>query len=284
MSLAVVSIVLLSACGADEPAADTTAPGSASTVDGVWRALSATVDGAEVVGLDTVFVTMEIAGGRASGSSGCNQYEMDVAVVDGVLTFGPRTATEAFCSAAPGEIEAQFASMTGGSPTWSIDGDRLTLTTPAAVWVFERLGTTVATTSVTSTVTSTTTAPTTAPVVPDLTGGLDGPVMYAGPDAAVAVADTVAGTLFLGDNCLVLMRDDQVTFVLVVWPNGTRWEPDGTAVVLPSGERLEFGPVIELDGVVIDDAELAAYANGPAVRDEIDRCRRTEPTQLFVAA
>jgi hypothetical protein len=55
-------------------------------------------------------------------------------------------------------------------------------------------------------------------------------------------------------------------------------------VVLPSGERLEFGPVIELDGVVIDDAELADHADSPAVRGEIDRCRRTEPTQLFVAA
>ena len=114
-ALAVVSVVSLAACGADESAGD--APRSDPPV--------------AVDGLETVAVTMIIAGGRERGSSGCNQYEMDVAVVDSALTFGPRTATDAYCSTAPGEIEAQFASMTGGSPTWSLDGDLLTLMTPA---------------------------------------------------------------------------------------------------------------------------------------------------------
>ena len=75
---------LCAACGEDAaaPSANTVpVPEPATTVvvddgvlDGSWRAVGATVDGVEVVGLDTVVVTLEVSGGRASGSSGCNSY------------------------------------------------------------------------------------------------------------------------------------------------------------------------------------------------------------------
>lgn len=398
-------------------------------LDGSWAAVGATVAGVEVSDLDAVSVTMDVGAGRISGASGCNSYEIEIEVSGDSLTFGPRTATEAFCSGPPGEIEGLFSAATTGSATWVIEGDLLTLTNGAAVWVFERIDgeplappattsppatsapaarvvgafelrpvgscfpdegegpapdgslgqavlpdpgagtrcivgapigpgpvlgppTTVSIDPATQTwvvspsvlpdgraawdqLTETcfervepcasgqiaivvdgsiVSAPTVVqPTLPEVQisgdfteiearaladaidagqpvsgrgsgGGLDGPVMFAGPDAIVAVEDTAVGTLFLGDNCLGVMRDDGVTVALVIWPFGTTWQPDGSGVVLPSGEVLGFGPVVQIDGAVIDDTELAAYADSPAVRDEITRCRRTETTLLFVAA
>ena len=48
----------------------------------------ATVDGVEVAGLDTVAVTMLIAGGQVSGSSGCNEYDRPVDIASGTIEFG----------------------------------------------------------------------------------------------------------------------------------------------------------------------------------------------------
>lgn len=420
-------VTAVAACGGTDGSSGDTLPEppADASIDGVWRAIGATVDGVEVAGLDTVTATIQIDGGLLTGSSGCNQYETAVDVETGTITFGETSQTEAFCTAVPGEIDALFP--LSGSATWSIDGDVLRLTTDSTDWTFERSGASAPTTNA-STVPATVvslvpsaagtvevrpvaacfpeggegpapdevagqvvlplpdsgercivgpavgpgpvfgppmtvgpdsttgswvvspsvlpearagwdqateqcyqhvdpcasariaivvdgtilTAPTVVqPTLPEVQiagdfteaearalaaaiapesaaspgGGMDGPVMFAGPDRAVTVvAETLDGSLFLGDDCLVLTRDDQTTFVLVIWPYGTTWQPDGSGVVLPSGEVLGFGPAVELEGAVIDDAELGTYTDSAAVRDEIERCRRDETTQLFVAA
>lgn len=129
---AVVSLGLLAACGDD-----TAANVGERSLDGEWRVVRATVDGVEVVGFDAVEVTIDISGGSATGSTGCNDYDTEIAVAVDTITFGEGAASEQFCEGLPGEIEAQFYEFTSGSAGWSIDGGVLTLTTPTAVWVLE---------------------------------------------------------------------------------------------------------------------------------------------------
>jgi heat shock protein HslJ len=108
-----------------------------TSLDGDWRATDATVDGVEVVGLDTVAVTMEIDGDRITGSSGCNEYDTPAEIDDSTITFGEGVATERACEGSPGQIEALFYGLTSGSAEWSLDGGVLTLTTPSSTWTFE---------------------------------------------------------------------------------------------------------------------------------------------------
>jgi heat shock protein HslJ len=147
---ALVSLGLVAACGEDAaaPSANTVSvPEPATTVvvdggvlDGSWRAVGATVDGVDVGDLDTVVVTLEVSGGSASGSSGCNSYVRPVTVSDGSIEFGPGEVSEAGCSGPIGEIEGQFRQSTSGVVEWSIVDGVLTLTTSTSVWVFDRTG------------------------------------------------------------------------------------------------------------------------------------------------
>lgn len=139
VGLVVMAVMLLVACGAEgAPAGDTLPPPADGSIDGEWRAIAATVDGVDTADLDMAGVTMTIAGGHVTGSNGCNEYDRLVEVGDRTVEFGPGTATEAFCTAAPGEIEALFTELTSGVAAWSIDGDVLTLTSSTSVWTFER--------------------------------------------------------------------------------------------------------------------------------------------------
>lgn len=122
------------------PAPQASAPPADGTVDGAWRAIAATVDGVELVDLQTVGVTIEIAGDRITGSRGCNDVEVAVDIGATTITFGEAVATEAFCTGPSGEIEAAFRELTNGTVDWSIEGVTLTLTAPTSVWVFERSG------------------------------------------------------------------------------------------------------------------------------------------------
>lgn len=121
----VAGIVVLASCG------------DGSELDGSWRAVSATVDGVDVAGLDAVVVTMDIDGDRITGSGGCNEYDTPADIGDGTITFGEGAATEQACEGPPDEIERLFYEFTSGSASWSIEGERLTMTTTNATWVFE---------------------------------------------------------------------------------------------------------------------------------------------------
>ena len=79
----------------------------------------------------TVTLFIDAAAGVARGSTGCNEYGGTVEWSDTQLTFGRVEATEKGClGAGIMEQEAFVLSVLQGELEVTIDGDRLTLTTP----------------------------------------------------------------------------------------------------------------------------------------------------------
>lgn len=79
------------------------------------------------------------------------------------------------------------------------------------------------------------------------TGTVDGPVLTSpaepfGPSGGMAAE--VTGVLVYDEsaNCL-LMELEEVQYPLV-WPAGTRWQEDPSAVVLDTGEKVEPGMTV----------------------------------------
>jgi len=65
------------------------------------------------------------------------------------------------------------------------------------------------------------------------TGGVDGPVLTSGRGSGGGDDAEVKGTVILEDECLMLQFEDNR--YPVVWPAGTRWQPEPPAVLLASG-------------------------------------------------
>ena len=69
-----------------------------------------------------------VAGWDAVFSTGCNQGSSPVEVGDEVLSFGAPVLTRMMCHGAVGELEKTFLGVLGPGTTYTIEGDRLTLT------------------------------------------------------------------------------------------------------------------------------------------------------------
>jgi hypothetical protein len=64
-------------------------------------------------------------------------------------------------------------------------------------------------------------------------GGVDGPVLTSGRGGGGGNDAEVTGTVILEDECLVMQLEGNR--YPVVWPSGTRWQPEPPAVLLASG-------------------------------------------------
>jgi hypothetical protein len=79
-------------------------------------------------------------------------------------------------------------------------------------------------------------------------GGVDGPVLTSGRGGGGEASAQVQGTIVLDGGCLLLEREG-IRYP-VVWPRGTRWQPQPPAVVLSTGTVPVGGAVLGGGGYV----------------------------------
>ncbi len=73
-------------------------------------------------------------------------------------------------------------------------------------------------------------------------GGVDGPVLTSGFGGGSGLDAQVQGTVVLDADCVLLELEG--TRYPVVWPRGTRWQPEPPAVVLSTGTVPVGGAVL----------------------------------------
>ena len=68
------------------------------------------------------------------------------------------------------------------------------------------------------------------------------------PVTSEGEAALVAGVLELDGDCLYVTDEEASLRFPGLWPYGTRWDPDGLAVVTPLGDVLAIGTAVEGGG------------------------------------
>ena len=130
-----VAGVVLAACtsgaGASAGPASASAGSSAAapTLEGtLWKLTAYTgADGKSASVPAAVEATATFAGGRVSGSTGCNQYTARYDLNGQKLTVGPAAATRMACPSPVSDVETAFLAGLAGVTTYSIDGTTLKL-------------------------------------------------------------------------------------------------------------------------------------------------------------
>ncbi|AGL21593.1 hypothetical protein [Actinoplanes sp. N902-109] len=113
-------------------------------------------------------------------------------------------------------------------------------------------------------------APVTPPPAEVLTRSADG---Y--PRDGFGLLAVVRGTVRIAEGCLVI--DGGAGPSLVIWPYGTRWLADGSALVLPDGSVLRIGSSVTGGGghTVAGRRQLRMVADAGTVERVVDCSRRT---------
>jgi heat shock protein HslJ len=135
------ALLLLAACGGgSNPAGDSSGGGSAgaSALLGLWYLESLAPKGGKTLSItrsDRFTATFE-ADGRVGVRADCNSCGSQYVARAGTIEIGAMACTRAYCASAP--LDTQFAGLMGASATWSVEGQRLTLSSPAGVAVLRR--------------------------------------------------------------------------------------------------------------------------------------------------
>ncbi len=91
---------------------------------------------------------------------------------------------------------------------------------------------------------------------------LDGPVVrFVSPVSYGNALAVVGGELDLNGSCLTLGGT-----IPIVWPAGTRWDPDIQAVISSTGETMSIGSEVKGGGGYVPAQELS-YFFGPSAID-----------------
>jgi heat shock protein HslJ len=70
-----------------------------------------------------VEVTLELAGGQASGSAGCNQYSGAYAISGASIDFGPLVSTEMACPEPAMAFESEYLAALEAVTSWAVPQD-----------------------------------------------------------------------------------------------------------------------------------------------------------------
>jgi heat shock protein HslJ len=112
----VAALLLVPACGSDEPAGH--------TLEGtMWNLTS--VPSVEIPS-DTV-PNATFQDGTVSGNSGCNTYHGSYETAGQELTFGPLASTMMACETPQMDLETAFLAALGSTASYAIEGDELIL-------------------------------------------------------------------------------------------------------------------------------------------------------------
>lgn len=84
-------------------------------------------------------------------------------------------------------------------------------------------------------------------IVSSCSGGVDGPVVEGNRRSGGEDALVVGEVVFEGE-CIYLCQSEADTRYPVIWPYGTEWDPDQSAVVLPDGSPVSEGAEISGGG------------------------------------
>jgi heat shock protein HslJ len=125
--LTVVVALVIAACGGDPgPSA---APSGGGVVDaaGVWQLESGTLDGAAIPLVAAQPVTMSVSGTQVTGTSACNGYGTEIALVDGRLRFQAMSSTAMLCEDDVMASEVAFHAAIGRVSAARRDGEALVL-------------------------------------------------------------------------------------------------------------------------------------------------------------
>jgi heat shock protein HslJ len=112
----VAALLLLPACGSDEPAG----PALEGTT---WNLTS--IPSAEIPG-DAVPSAL-FQDGKVSGNGGCNTYGGSYETSGEDLTFGPIASTMMACEPPQMELETAYLAALGQTASYAIDGEELAL-------------------------------------------------------------------------------------------------------------------------------------------------------------
>lgn len=187
--------------------------------------------------------------GRLSAHAGCNHLFTDVSIDADVLETGLVGGTEMGCDQARHEQDSWLAAFLESSPAWTLDGDRLTLTSGGTEIVL-----------------------------------LDRRV--ADPDRALEGTRWVVDTIVTGDAASSMWAGTEGSAWLVIEAgrftasSGCR---DIDGVVDVSGDRLRFAEVVQTDPVCppelvdVDDVMLTVLAGDVAYDIEAARLRLDHP-------
>lgn len=120
--------------------ASTAGPDSLMVVmAGDWLLDDARVDGARVQLNSDFPITLLVDGSRATGTSACNRYGADIAVVNGRIKFGPFTSTAMACQPDVNGLERMYGQALSLVDSAHLDGAALVLIGPGVELHFQAL-------------------------------------------------------------------------------------------------------------------------------------------------
>jgi heat shock protein HslJ len=209
-------------------------------------------------GMDAAFLEFS-ADGNLTGSTGCRRLEGEWSLEGATIQIPILSAiddpTAGVCSpeskSLDGDIIAVIESATNAEIEGQIEGNRLTLTAPGG-YGLSFTADPVDDAPATETTMPEPTPPETSVAELDVTGGVDGPVVYAAQPLDAGGEDAlIEGTVaFDSDGCVRI--DD----VVVLWRFGARWQAEPAAVLV--------------DGLVIADGDRIAAGGGFHDIDNLD--------------
>ena len=136
-----VTVATSAATPAPTSGSPTTVPAGPGGIEATWRAVAGSVDGTAVTLIETSPITRVIEAGEAGGIAACNAYGGFVEVTDTTIEFLGVGSTEMGCEGPVMELEQTYLGSIGAAQQQIFDylivGTSLTLSAPAATWIFE---------------------------------------------------------------------------------------------------------------------------------------------------
>jgi hypothetical protein len=121
-------------------------------------------------------------------------------------------------------------------------------------------------------------------VATEATGGVDGPVVYTAiPDLPGAEDAAATGTLELVGQCLLVRGADVGPRAVLIWPFGTTWSDDQSAVIQPDQSAVPIGSKISAGGGERQAGHLEEFVSDPEALERINDCVEVATTDnVFV--
>lgn len=132
-ALALVLVLVLSACGSEADPTASADPPAPGEVQGTWRLVDGMVEGAALPVVEDWPITLTIDGAELSGTGGCNGYGARLVGRSGTIGVDDDGVVSSGMACEPGAVmDAEAAYLAALGALWSIgvDGDQLVVNGP----------------------------------------------------------------------------------------------------------------------------------------------------------